>query len=85
LFAVVNNREYAILKQNLPPAGVSASTGRTVGLDLDDPPVDYVALAASMGVTGARVERAGDVGDAAKAAWAGGGPFVLELPVRRDR
>jgi benzoylformate decarboxylase len=85
LFAVINNREYAILKQNLPPDGVSARLGRTVGLDLDDPPVDYVALAASMGVEGIRVERATDVGDAAKSAWDSGRPYLLDLPVSRAR
>jgi benzoylformate decarboxylase len=85
LFAVVNNREYAILKHNLPSDGVSARLGRTVGLDLDHPPVDYVALAASMGVEAVRVERATDIGDAAKTAWDSGRPYLLELPVSRGR
>lgn len=85
LFVVINNREYAILKQNLPPTGVSAALGRTVGLDLDDPPVNYLALAASMGVESARVEKAGDIGDVATAAWNSGRPYLIELPVRPVR
>ncbi len=85
VFAVINNREYAILKQNLPRDGVSARAGRTVGLDLDDPPVDYLALATSMGVDAARVERAAEIGEVAEAAWDAGRPYLLELPVKTDR
>lgn len=82
LFAVVDNREYAILKGNLRRmGGSSASTGRFVGMDIDRPAVDFCALAASMGVPAQRVEKAGDVGAAAEAAWASGGPALLELPI----
>jgi benzoylformate decarboxylase len=82
LFAVVNNQQYAILKGNLKGAGgESVRTGRFVAMDLDDPPVDFVALAQSMGVDATRVEKAVDVGDAAAAAWASGRPHVLELPI----
>jgi benzoylformate decarboxylase len=82
LFAVVDNRQYAILKGNLRRSGVAAPAGgRYVGMDLDRPPVDFCALAASMGVAAQRVEKAGDVGEAAEAAWAGGRPVLLELPV----
>jgi benzoylformate decarboxylase len=82
LFAVVNNREYAILKGNLRRiGGASASTGRFVGMDIDQPAVDFCALASSMGVSAQRVEKAADVGAAAEAAWAGGRPALLELAI----
>jgi benzoylformate decarboxylase len=82
LFAVVNNREYAILKANLRRRrGASASTDRFIGMDLDQPPVDFCALAASMGVTAHRIDKAADVGPAAEAAWASGRPALLELPI----
>jgi benzoylformate decarboxylase len=75
LFAVVNNRQYLILKRNLP-------AGKTYpGLDLDEPPVDFVALAKSMGVTGTLVEKANDIGDAARDAWASGEPRLIDLPI----
>ncbi len=64
---------------------MSARFGRTVGLDLDDPPIDFLALASSMGVDAARVDRAEDVGEMAKVAWDSGRPYLLDLPVRRDR
>jgi benzoylformate decarboxylase len=82
LFAVVNNRQYAILKDNLRRmGGAAAATGRFVGMDLNDPPVDFVQLAQSMGVSATRVDKAADVGPAAEAAWRRGGPALLELPI----
>ena len=47
-----------------------ARTGRFIGMDLDDPPVDFLALARSMAVDATAVDHAGDVGDAVKAALA---------------
>ena len=82
VFAVVNNRQYLILKNYLRGMeGETARTGTYVGMDLVDPPVDFVALATSMGVPATLVERAGDVGDAVRAALAAGGPHLLELPI----
>jgi len=82
VFAVVNNRQYKILKGYLRGmAGASVRTGRFIGMDLDDPPVDYLALARSMAVDATAVEHTGDVGDAVKAALASGRPHLLELPI----
>ena len=50
-------------------------------MDIDHPPVDFCALATSMGVAAQRIEKAADVGAAAEAAWAGGRPALLELPI----
>jgi benzoylformate decarboxylase len=82
VFAVVNNRQYLILKNYL--RGMKAETvrtGRYVGMDLDQPPVDFVALAQSMGVAASLVTTAADVGDALQAAMATGKPHLLELPI----
>jgi benzoylformate decarboxylase len=85
VFAVVNNREYRILKNNLRGmSGDSTRTGRFVAMDIDDPPVDYVALAESMGVQGTLVEKATDVGEAVQRALDSGGPHLLELPIAAD-
>jgi len=82
VFAVVNNRQYRILKDNLRGmAGDSVRTGTFVAMDIDDPPVDYVALAQSMGVASTLIERAGDVGDAVRGAIASGQPHLVELPI----
>lgn len=82
IFAVVNNRQYLILKNYLRGMeGETARTGTFVGMDLVDPPVDFVALATSMGVPATLVERAGDIGDVVAAALDAGGPHLLELPI----
>jgi benzoylformate decarboxylase len=82
VFAVVNNRQYRILKDNLRGmGGDSTRTGRFVAMDLVDPPVDYVALAQSMGVEATLVERAGDIGDAVRAAIDTGRPHLIEVPI----
>jgi benzoylformate decarboxylase len=79
---VINNRQYAILKRNLIASGSEAAqAGRYVGLDLDQPPVDFAALAASVGVSGSLVEKAAEVPEAVRAAFASGRPTLLEIPV----
>ena len=82
VFAVVNNRQYLILKGYLRGMGRdSVQAGRMVAMDIDQPPVDYVALAQSMGVDATLVEKAGDIGDAVSAAFESGRPHLLELPI----
>jgi benzoylformate decarboxylase len=85
VFAVIDNREYGILKRSEQAldrlAGLQASA---VGLDLADPPIDYTALARSMGVSATRVVRPSDVADQLRAAWRSGTPHLLELPVGGD-
>jgi benzoylformate decarboxylase len=82
VFAVVNNRQYLILKSNLRGMkGRSAETERFVAMDLVDPAVDYVGLAGALGVPAARLDHAGDVGDAVQSALAAGGPHLFELPL----
>ena len=82
VFAVVNNRQYKILKGYLRGrGGPAARTNRYLGMDLDDPAVDFLALAASMAVDATRVEHTADVGDVVRAALASGRPHVVELPI----
>ena len=62
--------------------GAAVRTGRFVGMDLDEPPIDFVALAAlDGGRRHARSTAPDDVGDAVRAALASGRPHVLELPI----
>ena len=82
VFAVVNNHQYLILKNNLRGMkGESVANERFVAMDLDQPPVDFVGLARSMGVDATLVEKADDVGDAVRAALDAGRPHLLELPI----
>jgi benzoylformate decarboxylase len=82
VFAVVNNRQYLILKNNLRGMqGRSVAKGNFVAMDLDTPSIDYLGLARSMGVAATLVERADDIGEATRAALASGRPHLLEIPV----
>jgi benzoylformate decarboxylase len=80
--AVVDNRQYAILKTNLAGSGgASARTGNYVAMDLDDPAIDFVSLARSMGVDAQLVEKPADVTEATRSAFDGDGPTLLHLPI----
>lgn len=82
VFAVVNNQQYLILKRALSGSdGQAKARDRWVGLDLNEPAIDYVGLAQSMGVPATLIERAGDIGDVIKASLTAGGPRLLELPI----
>ena len=82
VIAVVNNRQYAILKMNLLESGSpAAKAGRFVGMDLHSPPIDYVGLARSLGVDAQLVEKPADVTEAARAAFDAGRPALLEVPI----
>lgn len=81
VFAVVDNGQYRILKDYLRGmGGVSATTGRFVAMDLE-PRVDFVGLAASLGVASTPVASTADVADAVAAALASGAPHLLHLPI----
>ncbi len=80
---VMNNREYNVLKNFMKGQAhyLSAASHRFIAMDLVDPAIDYLALAASMGVAGRRVERASDIAGAVKAGIASGKPNLIEVMV----
>jgi benzoylformate decarboxylase len=51
-YVIANNRSYRILKERLK---AFRGTDRFIGMDLRDPPIDFVALATSMGVRGSSI------------------------------
>lgn len=82
-FIVINNREYNILKNYMRSQAHyrSARNDRFIGMDLTDPAIDFVALAAAMGVPARRIERAGEIAGAVEAGIASGLPNLLEVRV----
>lgn len=79
---VLNNGGYYILKaQLLGMGGKAAKFERYPGMDIADPPVDFMALAQAFGVPAERVEKAGDVTAAVRKGIASGGPNLIEVPV----
>ena len=82
-FVVVNNREYNILKNFMraQPHFTSAQKGKFIAMDIANPPIDYLAMAQSMGVPAIRVDRASDIAAAIQAGIASGMPNLIEIPV----
>ncbi len=80
---VMNNREYNVLKNFMRGQQhyLSAASNRFIAMDLADPAIDYLALAASMGVPARRVERARDIAGAVQAGIASGLPNLIEVPI----
>ena len=81
---VFNNSSYRILKQRTRAIGDhSAREGIFVAMDLEDPPIDFMALATAHGVQGMRVESIPALIEAFKAALASDAPTLIEVPVAR--
>lgn len=87
-FVICNNRSYKLLKLNIlqywteqigvPPHAFPRS------FDLTPPVIDFVGLAAAMGVPGRRVERPDQVDEAVEAMLAHDGPFLVDLVLGDD-
>ncbi len=84
VFVILNNRSYRILKQRTNAMkGFAAQTDRYVGMDLVDPPVDYVGLAQALGVKGARATALGEAVALVREALAGSAPALIEVELDR--
>jgi benzoylformate decarboxylase len=82
-FVVMNNREYNVLKNFMrSQAGyVSAQTNQFVAMEINQPPIDYVALAQGLGVPARRIERPGDIAAAIEAGIASGSTNLIEVAI----
>lgn len=79
---IINNASYRILKQRTYALkGISAQTGRYVGMDLEHPRIDFIGMAQALGVPGERVEKAAEIGPALLRALAQGGPSLIDVEV----
>ncbi len=83
-FVVINNAEYNILKNYMKGQShyASARANRFIAMDLTDPRIDFLALAASMGVPARRVTKAADIAPAIEAGIASGGANLVEVVVK---
>jgi benzoylformate decarboxylase len=77
-YVIVNNRSYRILKERMVSSRHSDSF---LGMEFDDPPLDFVALARGMGVAGQRVSDAGALDRALREAFASEGPFLIDAAI----
>jgi benzoylformate decarboxylase len=63
--------------------GLAAQSDTYVAMDLEDPRVDFVRLAESLGVRAERIEKATEVGPAVSRALATPGPTLLDVELDR--
>jgi len=82
VFVICNNTGYRILKQRTHALqSFAARTDSYIGMDLERPAIDFVALARSLGVPGERVEKTAEVNLSLGRALARGGPYLIDVPV----
>ncbi len=83
-FVIPNNAQYQILKIGAQGMALpNARAGRFVGLDLNEPEVDMVALAKSLGVDAVRVTEPDELSDEVRQSLAGDQPRLIETPIDR--
>jgi len=81
---ILNNASYRILKQRIHAMkGLAAEADRYIAMDIEDPRVDFVGLAESLGVRAERVEKTADVSPALARALDSGGPTLIDVVLDR--
>jgi benzoylformate decarboxylase len=82
-FIIMNNSEYNILKNFLKsrPAYLSTRANHFIAMDLTDPPIDFLALATSMGLPSTRITRPQDIAPGIESAIASGRPNLIEIVI----
>jgi len=77
-YVIADNGAYRILKQRLK---AFHQNEHYVGMDLNDPPIDFVGLATSLGLDAVRVTNGDDLHAAVKAGIASGKPNLVDAVV----
>jgi len=79
-FVILNNGSYRILKQRTKALrGYAEQTGTYVAMDLNDPPIDFLALARSFGLRAERAETVAEAVQALRGALDGAGPTLIDV------
>ena len=85
VFVIFNNSSYRILKQRLvAQRGLAAQVDRFVGMELEDPTIDYVGLARSLGVAAERARNVHDATDLIAKGLKSDTPLLIDVPVDRN-
>jgi benzoylformate decarboxylase len=83
IFFVFNNRRYGVLQNVAKGLGyTNAVAGRFVGMEIAKPPIDFMALAGSMGVPAERADDHGAIAAAVADALRREGPSLIEIAIR---
>ena len=82
---IFNNRGYRILKQRTRAiADHSARENQYIAMDIENPAIDFMALAKAHGVHGVRADTLDEVRSAVTAALAADTPTLIEITVARE-
>jgi benzoylformate decarboxylase len=85
IFVILNNSSYRILKQRLHAMrGLSEQAERYVGMELNDPRIDFVGLARSLGIKAERCTSVHDSTDLIAQALKSGGPMLIDVELDRN-
>ena len=76
----MNNRSYAILKGELANVGAQNAGPKALGMmSLDEPAIDWAALARSLGVEGLRATTLEELERALEASLGSRGPSLIDV------
>lgn len=85
VFVVINNYSYRILKQRTNAMkSLAAQADTYVGMELDNPRVDFLKVARGLGLTAHRATQLSDVQDMVKQAIRADGPTLIDVEVDRS-
>jgi benzoylformate decarboxylase len=85
VWVILNNTSYRILKQRLVAMrGLAEQADTFVGMELDDPPVDFVALARSLGVEAERARTVHEATDLLAHGLKNGSALLIDVAMDRN-
>ena len=84
IWVIFNNTSYRILKQRLVMLrGLAEQADNFVGMELTDPAIDFIGLARSLGIDGARAGTVKDATDLIGKALKDNKPMLIEVDMER--
>src|SRR6202167_4655923 len=84
IWVIFNNTSYRILKQRLVMLrGLAEQADKFVGMELNDPAIDFVGLARSLGIEGARATTVKDATDLIGKALKDGTSLLIDVDMER--
>src|SRR6202167_1488385 len=84
IWVIFNNTSYRILKQRLVMLrGLAEQADNFVGMELNDPAIDFVGLARSLGIDGERAATVKDATDLIGKALASGKAMLIDVDMER--
>jgi benzoylformate decarboxylase len=84
VWVIFNNTSYRILKQRLVMLrGLAEQADKFVGMELNDPAIDFVGLARSLGIEGQRAATVKDATDLIGKALKDGKAMLIDVDMER--